>query len=95
MEVGARGRAPGCGAGGLERALEVVVAGTEAGVVRVGGGLAVWGVMPSGFAATGAMGSFLWIGMGGIVVWWVVVLWSFGVCALMRGLVIESRRRTR
>jgi hypothetical protein len=46
----------------------VVVAGTEAGRVRVGGGVsevvseAVWGVMPSGF-----MGAFLWMGIGGIV----------------------------
>jgi hypothetical protein len=45
-----------------------VVAGTEAGTVRVGAGVslavseAVWGVMPSGF-----MGAFLWIGIGGIV----------------------------
>lgn len=51
------GRAPGWGAGGDEEA--VVVAGTEAGVVRVGGGVevsseAVLGVMPSGF-----MGAFL------------------------------------
>jgi hypothetical protein len=38
----------------------------EAGVVRVGGGFAVRGVMPSGFAATGAMGSFVWTGIGGI-----------------------------
>lgn len=35
--VGASGRAPGCGGGGRE-ASAVVVAGTEAGVVRVGGG---------------------------------------------------------
>jgi hypothetical protein len=46
--------------------------------VRVGGGLlavavlsveeAVEGVMPSAFAAVvGAMGAFLWIGIGGIV----------------------------
>jgi len=55
--VGGWGRAPGWGAGGDEEA--VVVAGTEAGVVRVGGGVevsseAVLGVMPSGF-----MGAFL------------------------------------
>jgi hypothetical protein len=61
------GRAPGCGRGGPEESA-VVVAGTEAGTVRVGGGAesglseAVLGVMPSGF-----MGAFLWIGMGGIV----------------------------
>jgi hypothetical protein len=68
--VGGRGRAPGWGAGGFEDA--VVVAGTDAGVVRVGGGFsvagledAVEGVVPSGF--TGAMGAFLWIGIGGIV----------------------------
>jgi hypothetical protein len=46
----------------------VVVAGTEAGIVRVGVGVllgsseAVLGVMPSGL-----MGAFLWIGIGGIV----------------------------
>jgi hypothetical protein len=45
-----------------------VVAGTEAGIVRVGVGVsasvseAVLGVMPSGL-----MGAFLWIGIGGIV----------------------------
>jgi hypothetical protein len=46
--------------------------------VRVGGGLseegleeAVEGVTPSAFAAVvGAMGAFLWIWMGGIVVCW-------------------------
>jgi hypothetical protein len=60
------GRAPGWGAGGSEEDA-VVVAGTEAGVVRVGGGFevgseeAVLGVMPSGL-----MGAFLWIGIGGI-----------------------------
>jgi hypothetical protein len=55
----------------------VVVAGTEAGVVRVGGGFAVCGVMPSGFAAMGAMGSFVWTGIGGIFL--VVVGWKCGV----------------
>ena len=65
--VGARGRAPGCGGGGRD-ASAVVVAGTEAGVVRVGGGFwgvscAVWGVMPSALAA---MGAFLWSWIGGI-----------------------------
>lgn len=45
-----------------------MVAGTEAGRVRVGVGVslplseAVLGVMPSGL-----MGAFLWIGIGGIV----------------------------
>jgi hypothetical protein len=45
-----------------------VVAGTDAGTVRVGVGVslvasseAVFGVMPSGF-----MGAFLWMGIGGI-----------------------------
>lgn len=47
--------------------------------MRVGGGFfeeegledKVDGVMPSGFAAVvgGAMGAFLWMGMGGMVVW--------------------------
>jgi hypothetical protein len=37
--VGAIGRAPGWGGGGPEFALEVVVAGCEKGVVRVGWGL--------------------------------------------------------
>lgn len=69
--VGGAGRAPGCGAGGFEDS-DVVVAGTEAGIVRVGGGLegsageAVEGEVPSGF-----MGAFLWSWIGGIVVvWW-------------------------
>jgi hypothetical protein len=78
--VGARGRAPGCGAGGAD-ADEVAVAGAGAGVVRVGGGgfgSAVWGVMPSGFAAVDEMGAFLWIWMGGIVV--VVLLRPCVVC---------------
>lgn len=45
-----------------------MVAGTEAGTVRVGAGVesvsseAVFGVTPSGF-----MGAFLWIGIGGIL----------------------------
>jgi len=75
MLAGGSGRAPGCGGGGSEGSA-VVVAGTEAGVVRVGGGLAVWRVMPSGFAAIGeegdgssfeaVMGSLEWIGIGGI-----------------------------
>jgi hypothetical protein len=54
-----------------------VVAGTEAGMVRVGVGVsvslseAVLGVMPSGL-----MGAFLWIGIGGIVKdLYVVVVW--------------------
>jgi hypothetical protein len=65
--VGGIGRAPGCGAGGPEESA-VVVAGTEAGIVRVGVGAslglseAVLGVMPSGL-----MGAFLWIGIGGMV----------------------------
>ena len=66
--MGGTGLAPGWGGGGPEESA-VVVAGTEAGVVRVGGGLeelgseeAVEGVMPSGL-----MGAFLWIGIGGIV----------------------------
>ena len=67
--VGARGRAPGCGGGGREGSA-VVVAGVYAGVVRVGGRFcgvswAVWGVMPSGLAAT--MGSFLCIEIGGML----------------------------
>lgn len=64
--VEATGRAPGCGAGGDDDDC-VVVAGTWAGVVRVGGGLvavlfedAVSGVMASAFAAVvGAIGEFL------------------------------------
>jgi hypothetical protein len=65
--VGGTGRAPGWGGGGPEESA-VVVAGTEAGIVRVGVGVflgsseAVLGVMPSGL-----MGAFLWIGIGGIV----------------------------
>lgn len=65
--VGGIGRAPGCGGGGSEESA-VVVAGTEAGTVRVGVGVvsasseAVFGVVPSGL-----MGAFLWIGMGGMV----------------------------
>lgn len=67
--VGGIGRAPGWGGGGRDESA-VVVAGTEAGRVRVGVGVvssvglfeAVLGVMPSGF-----MGAFLWIGMGGIL----------------------------
>ena len=54
----------------------MVVAGIEAGVVRVGGGFAVRGVTPSGFAATGAMGSFVWTGIGGI---FIVVGWRCGL----------------
>ena len=65
LDVGAAGRAPGCGAGGSE--FEVVVAGPDMGVVRVGGGSAVCGVMAEGLEGIGAMGSFLWIGIGGIV----------------------------
>lgn len=71
--MGEAGRAPGCGGGGLEES-DVVVAGTEAGIVRVGGVFegsafeAVEGEVPSGF-----MGAFLWSWMGGIVlVWWCV-----------------------
>lgn len=66
--MGATGRAPGWGAGGDEGSA-VVVAGTGAGTVRVGGGFgtAVEGVIPSGFAAAGEMGSFLWRGIGGMV----------------------------
>lgn len=66
--MGGAGRAPGCGGGGFEES-DVVVAGTEAGIVRVGGGFegsasaAVEGEVPSGF-----MGAFLWSWMGGIVV---------------------------
>jgi hypothetical protein len=68
--VGGAGRTPGCGAGGLED-VDVVVAGVEAGIVRVGVGLleesavVVEGVIPSGF-----MGAFLWMGIGGMVAWW-------------------------
>jgi hypothetical protein len=59
--VGGTGRAPGWGGGGSEESA-VVVAGTEAGRVRVGVGVlssgllseVVLGVMPSGF-----MGAFL------------------------------------
>ena len=65
------GRAPGCGGGGPS-ALAVVVAGLEAGVVRVGAGVSedglsstVLGVMPSGF-----MGASLWMRIGGMVACW-------------------------
>lgn len=57
--VGGIGRAPGCGGGGFEDSA-VVVAGTEAGTVRVGAGVlaasseAVLGVTPSGL-----IGAFL------------------------------------
>jgi hypothetical protein len=57
----------------------VVVAGTEAGRVRVGVGVslrlseAVLGVMPSGL-----MGAFLWIGIGGIVYVCLSVSWCLG-----------------
>jgi hypothetical protein len=67
--VGGSGRAPGWGGGGPEdMGVAVVVAGTEAGRVRVGGGTSglvsetVCGVIPSGF-----IGAFLWMGIGGIV----------------------------
>lgn len=71
---GGAGRAPGCGAGGEEDDC-VVVAGMEAGVVRVGGRLiaaesedAVEGVTPSTFAGViGIMGASLCMGIGGIV----------------------------
>jgi hypothetical protein len=61
----------------LKEVEAVVVAGTEAGRVRVGCGLefglvesedAVEGVIPSGFAAVvGAMGEVRWMGIGGIL----------------------------
>lgn len=66
------GRAPGCGGGGPSE-LAVVVAGIEAGTVRVGAGVsgsAVFGVTPS---TVGFMGASLWIGIGGILgalCWW-------------------------
>ena len=71
--VGGRGRAPGWGGGGSGVDC-VVVAGVEAGMVRVGMGLvsaeaepeAVWGVMPVGLEAA-VIGSFLWSWIGGIV----------------------------
>ena len=55
-------------------AVRVVVAGLEAGIVRVGGGFegglldsVVEGVIPSGLAAVGGrMGSSLWRRIGGI-----------------------------
>jgi len=70
VAVGASGRAPGWGAGGWDVEEDaVVVAGAGKGVVRVdwlGFRSAVWGVMPSGFAAVEEMGSFLWRGIGGM-----------------------------
>jgi hypothetical protein len=62
----------------------VVVAGTEAGIVRVGVGVslglsdAVLGVMPSGL-----MGAFLWIGIGGIVYVCLNVSWCLRCAVLL------------
>lgn len=74
--MGGIGRAPGCGGGGPSALAVVVVAGLEAGVVRVGAGVsssvvAVLGVVPSGF-----MGASLWMRIGGMVAGWQWLLWK-------------------